>query len=66
MRKFKIVIEETVVEEFEVVAANAEDAMRYAKEKYKSGEIVLSLGEVQFKQMAIVSPRTESTEWCEF
>lgn len=66
MKKFVIAIEETLVQEFEVAAANAEEAMEIAEEQYKKGVLVLSSGEAQFKQMAIVKPEKEATEWCEF
>ena len=66
MKKYTIAIEETVVEEFEVEANNFREALDIASEKYCKGEFVLSPGEVQFKQMAIVKPRCESTEWNEF
>lgn len=66
MKKFIIAIEETVTEEFEIIAENAEKAMRIAEKKYKSGEFVLSPGETQFKQMSIINPEDEATEWVEF
>lgn len=66
MKKFIIAIEETVVEEFEIIAENAENAMRIAEKKYKNGEFVLTPGEAQFKQMSIINPEDESTEWVEF
>ncbi len=66
MKKFTIVIEETVSELFEIEADNAMQAMEIAKEKYKKGEFVLSPGEVITKQMAITSPESEATEWDEF
>ena len=66
MKKFIIVIEETVVEEFEVTAESAEKAMAIAEQKYKSSEFELAPGEVQYKQMRIVNPENEVTEWIEF
>lgn len=66
MKKFIIAIEEMVVQEFEVFAENSEEAMNKAIENYKSGKFVLEPGEVQFKQMAILKPKNEVTEWCEF
>lgn len=53
MEKFTILIEETVVDKFEVEASDVDDAMKIAKKKYHDGELVLESGEVQFKQMAI-------------
>ena len=66
MTKYTIAIEETVVEEFEIEANDFGEALDIAAEKYHKGEIVLCPGEVQFKQMAVVKPDSESTEWSEF
>jgi len=40
--------------------------MKIAEDQYRKGFLVLSPGEVQFKQMAIVKPENEATEWCVF
>ena len=37
-----------------------------AKEKYRKGELVVSPGEVQFRQIAVISPSCDCTEWSEF
>ena len=66
MKKFRIAIEETVVDEFDIYANDAEEAMRIAEKKYRKGEIVLEPGDCQFRQMAIVRPNNEVTEWVEF
>lgn len=65
-QKFIIAIEETVVQKFEIITDTAEKAMEIAEEQYRKGVFTLSPGEVQFKQMAIVKPEKEATEWCEF
>lgn len=64
--KFRIAIEETVVQEFDIEAEDAGEAIELAEAKYKSGELVLTPGEVHNKQMAIVAPDNEATEWSEF
>lgn len=64
MKKFIIAIEETVVQEFEVMAEDSIEALEIAEEKYHKGEFVLEPGEVQFRQMASVGD--EPTEWMEF
>lgn len=66
IKKYIVTIEETVSQNFEVEAENAEQAMELAEEKYQSGEFVLEPGEVCFKQMAIMKPDSEATEWIEF
>lgn len=64
--KFKIAIEETVVQTFEVEAETAEEAMNTAEEKYNSGEFVLDNVEVSSKSMAIIEPRSEASNWNAF
>lgn len=65
-KKFVIAIEETIVQEFEIIADSAEKAMEIAEEQYREGILVLSHGEAQFRQMAIVKPENGATEWREF
>ena len=65
--KFKITIEEHVVETFNVEAENIDQAMEIAEEKYTNGEFVLEPGEVQTKlMMAATEDYEEYTEWVEF
>lgn len=66
VKKFVITIEETASQNFEIEAENTEQAMAFAQEKYQNGEFVLKPGEVYFKQMAIMKPDGEATEWIEF
>lgn len=66
MRKYIISIEEIVTQEFEVEADSAEEAMRIAEKKYKKCEFVLEPGALISKQMAIMDPDNEFTEWREF
>ena len=64
--KYTITIEETVAKDFEVEADGAEEAYEIAEQNYKSGGLVLDPGECQFKQIAIITPSNEATEWREF
>lgn len=64
--KFTIVIEEMVSDAFEIEAVDAEEAMMIAEEQYNRGEIVLTPGHLVAKQMSIISPDNEATEWIEF
>ncbi len=66
MKKYTVAIEETIVQEFEVEANDFGEALDIAEEKYRKGEFVLCPGEVHFKQMAVVKPNCEATEWKEF
>ncbi len=66
MKKFTITIEETIAQNFEIVAETAEEAMKIAEEKYHNLEMVLEPGEVTVKQTAITKPNNEVTEWTEF
>lgn len=65
-KKFVITIEETVAQDFEVYADTAEEAMKIAEEKYKNCEFILEPGNLIAKQMAIINPDEEETEWVEF
>lgn len=44
MKKYIVAIEETIVQEFELAADNADEALNVAKEKYRNGEFVLDAG----------------------
>ena len=63
--KYTITIEETNTKDFEIEAESAEEALEMAEQKYRSGEFVLDPGECQFKQIAIIGPNKEATEWLE-
>ena len=63
MKKFTLIIEETVVDEFEVNANNEQEALEIARDKYKKGEFILSPGEVQYRQMTIKSPMKDEMNW---
>lgn len=66
MEKYTIAIEEIRVKEFEILAKDAEDAMNIAEDQYNKGLLIVSKEEPIFKQMAIVEPEDEETEWTEF
>ena len=65
MTKYTIAIEETVVEEFEVIAETEKEALEIAHKKYKNKEFMLEPGEAQYVQMAVVKPYKEELEWIE-
>jgi len=66
MQKFIFAIEEIAVQEFSLYANDAEEAFEFVEQKYKSGEFVLEPGVVTFKQMALIEPCNERTEWVMF
>nr|WP_304037444.1 DpnD/PcfM family protein [Ruminococcus bromii] len=66
MKKYVIVIEEVVVQNFEIEADSQEEALNKLETGYKNGIYVLEPGEVQSKKMSIVKPEQNATEWIEF
>ncbi len=64
--KYKVFIEETVCDFFEVEASSSEEAEEIARKKYSNCEFVLEPGEVTSKQMMIEEPTGMQTEWFEF
>lgn len=61
MKKFCIIIEETISEEFEVEAENKDDAIKKAIENYHSGKFILSPGNLESKKISV-----DNDEWIEF
>lgn len=67
MKTFKITIEETVSETFDIEAETMEEAMEIAEEQYDEGSLVLEPGNLVAKQMMAEDEESgESTEWTEF
>ena len=54
-RTFTVIIEETVAQEFQVEAPNAEAAAETARELYRTGELVLCPGELQSARICVAS-----------
>ena len=64
---FKIVIEETVSDEFEVYADNLDDAVQIVKSNYNKGKFVLSPGNISGKKLAVIDMNNNSEyEWIDF
>ena len=53
MKKYQIVIEETVVDDFTVEADSPQEAQSIAEQMYHDGRIVLENGEVQTRRIAV-------------
>lgn len=64
--KYKITIEETLSEEFEIEADNIHEALRMAQEDYKNGTLVLSPGELICKQICAAEEGGDYVDWYEF
>ena len=67
MRKtYKIIIEETISDEFAVTASSEAQAVQTAIERYKSGELVLSPGNLLEKKIAVMNNQNEAADWISF
>ena len=65
--KYKITIEETVSETFEIDADSMENALKKAETGYNQGKYVLAPGNVTFKQMSGMCEETnEVSDYMEF
>lgn len=64
--RYIVSIEETIVQEFEVEACNAEQAIQKAEEKYQNGEFILENCEVHAKKIAVIDSTVETTRWLNF
>ena len=53
MKKYQIVIEETIVDDFTVEASSPQEAQTIAEQLYHDGKIVLESGEVQLRRIAV-------------
>ena len=67
MKKFIVVFEELVADEFPIWAKNKEEAFAIAEERYHKGKIVLEPGEVHHRRMGIQKDDgSEEYDWLEF
>lgn len=66
MSKYKVILEETVVSEFNIEARNKNEAFGIACKKYLNGEIVIEPGEVQSKKIAVIETCNDQMKFIEF
>jgi len=71
MKKYTIVIEETLADTFEVLAGSIDEARKVAIQKYKDSELVLEPGECQHRQLMVLPDENKTrneaeTGWVEF
>ena len=64
--KIKVIIEEHISGEFEVEAANIEEAMEIAADKYYTGELVVEPNCYPTARLMMADDGNECTEWTEF
>ncbi len=66
MKKYSIVIEEHIVQSFEVVAESEAEARRIAEQKYRDEEFVLMPETVAYRLMAVENLSGRDVKWLEF
>lgn len=64
MKKFTVVIEETISDKFEVFATSYKEALEIAENDYKRGKIILEPGYIQSRKMLIEEDSEKN--WIEF
>ena len=65
MKKYIVKIEETVDDDFEVMANSPEEALSIAEEKYWSCDFIVGPN-VTHRQMIVTKDNEELTDWVEF
>ena len=66
MSKYRVVIEETVSETFEVEATSKEEAVSKAIQGYNTGNFIVGSGNVECKQISVVGEDGELSDWITF
>ena len=66
MKKYCVVIEETISEEFEIEAISKEDAISKAIREYKAGNFVVGPDNVEYRQISVVDEDEELKDWIAF
>lgn len=66
MKKYCVVIEETISEEFEIEATSEEDAISKAIQEYNAGNFVVGSDNVQSRQISVVGKDGEIMDWTVF
>ena len=64
--KIKVIIEEHISGEFEVEAADIEEAMEIAEQKYWDGKFVVDSMSMPTARLMMADDGNECTEWVEF
>jgi len=64
--KYRLVIEETISEEFEIEATSEEDAISKAIQEYEKGNFVVGSDNVEGRQISVIGKDGEHTDWITF
>lgn len=59
---YRVCIEETISQDFEIVADSLEDALEKARAGYRGGELVVESGALSHVQMRVVSAIDEASD----
>ncbi len=63
MKKYRVIIEEIMSEEFELEAESEKEAISKAMGAYKSGEFVLEPGNFEYAQLKVADEDDKCSEW---
>ena len=66
MKKYRVVIEETISEEFEIEAISEDDAISKAIQEYNEGNFVVGSDNVECRQISVVGEDGELKDWVTF
>lgn len=66
MKKYRVVIEETISEIFEIEADSEEEAVSGAIQEYNEGNFVIGSDNVECRQISVVDENGELTDWITF
>ncbi len=66
MRKYHVVIEETISETFEIEATSEKDAISKAIQEYNNGNFVVESDNVEQRQISVIGNDGELTDWIVF
>ena len=65
MKTYRVIIEETISEEFELEAESEKEAISKAMDAYKSGEFILEPGNFEYAQLKVIDEDEKCSEWIE-
>ena len=66
MKKYRVVIEETISEEFEIEAMSERDAVFRAIQEYDNGNFVVGSDNVECKKISVIGKDGEFKDWIMF